>query len=158
MDDLVGGVGSVRPIDPVRVSSSPAGSSTFKSTLEQVLTVSAHAKGRLAERGVHFSAEELPAVAQAVDRAAQAGSKTAAVVTGQAVLVVAPATRTVITALPLNTPEMTMVNRVDTLVFLGRTSNEETRRSGRTEGAPRRGASGSWSLIDAETLGDGNQT
>ena len=135
----------------------------FKSQLEEVLTVSSHAKTRLKERGIQFGAQELSSVSQAVDKARQAGSKTAAVVTASTVLVVSPATRTVITALPLNQEgqSLTMINRVDTLVFAGRTSTststsmEETQRSGRTEGAQANVAGGHWSLLSADNLSAG---
>ena len=154
------------------VSSSPVSSVAgrgidqgFRSQLEEVLTVSSHAKTRLKERGIQFGAQELSSVSQAVDKARQAGSKTAAVVTGSTVLVVSPATRTVITALPLNQEgqSLTMINRVDTLVFTGRTSTststsistQGTQRSGRTEGAQPKVARGHWSLLSAENLSDG---
>ncbi len=137
----------------------------FKSQLEEVLTVSSHAKTRLKERGIQFGAQELSSVSRAVDKARQAGSKTAAVVTASTVLVVSPATRTVITALPLNQEgqSLTMINRVDTLVFAGRTSTstststsmEETQRSGRTEGAQAKVAGGHWSLLSADNLSAG---
>lgn len=130
------------------------GPSPFQSQLDQVLTVSAHAKARLAERGVHLAPESAKAVAQAVDMAKAAGSKTAAVVTEGAVLVVSPPTGTVITAMTTDGSPMTMVNRIDTVVFVGRTSREETPRSGRIEGAP--STVGHWSLLDAQTIAAGS--
>jgi len=155
MDEPLGAIGAIGSVQPALVAKKPAPSS-FKSALEQVLTVSTHAQDRLAERGFQFAAGELPGVSRAVDAAAKAGSKTAAVVTNHGILVVSPANRTVITALALNTGEMTMVNRVDTLVFVGRTSDEETPRSGRIEGAQHSSVGGHWSLVDAPSL-DGGQ-
>lgn len=75
-------------------------------------------------------------VEAATARARAAGSKTAAIVTASAVYVVAPPSGVIITALPVAGPdgEGLMVNRIDTVVWVGRTQTE-TPGSGRTEGA-----------------------
>ena len=151
MDERIAGIGGAPRATGVSPPPRPA-ASPFQDALAGVLKVSSHAQDRIQARGFQFRPEELQAVADAMDAAAKAGSKTAAVVTEQAVLVVSPKNRTVITAIALNLQQpMTLVNRIDTLVFLGRTSTEETQRSRPTEGAPT--PVGHWSLLDSNTVG-----
>lgn len=126
----------------------------FGRTLADVLKISQHAEQRLRQRGLAVGAEELEGLSQAVAAADRAGSKMAAVVTGETVLVVSPPNRTLVTAVGIQSDRMTLINRVDTLVFVGRTSKaapapEGTSSPRRTEGAL---PAGHWSLWDHATL------
>lgn len=149
----VGPVPADAPSAPSRRPYAPA--SGFEKALAGVLKVSQHAEKRLRERNLKLGAEDMKGLSEAVAAAGRAGSKMAAVVAGGTVLVVSPQNRTVVTALGIS-DQMTMINRVDTLVFVGRTSRaeaaqEETASPGRTEGAL---PAGHWSLWDQSTLSE----
>lgn len=136
----------VNRIGPAGLPAAPSGGATapkpssggFADALQRAVRLSSHAGQRLAERGIVLSEGELQQVAQAIERARQAGSKEAVVVTDRAALVVAPHQGVVITAMPLDAANEQagglMINRIDTVVWVGRT-NRETPGSGRTEGA-----------------------
>ncbi len=82
------------------------------------LTFSKHAEQRLFSRGIRFSDETLGKIADAVDRAAEKGSRETMILTDESALVVAVNNRTVITAFDRNNLRDGIVTSIDSAVIL----------------------------------------
>lgn len=128
-------------------------SATFGPVLEKQLTVSRHAEVRLQQRQQHLTPSEWQQLADATEAAGKSGAKQAAIVMPNAIFIVAPPTRTVITAIDRTNQPMQLVSQVDALVLVGRTDklNPEAPSSRPTDG----GSSPvplHWSLINPQEL------
>jgi flagellar operon protein len=81
------------------------------------LTFSRHAQKRLEMRGIQFTPQGLERINQAVDRAAEKGSRDTAVVAGDLALVVNVAKRTVVTVMNRDAMQDSIVTNIDSAVF-----------------------------------------
>ncbi len=113
------GVGSVSP-GPLGPAKPAVPSGAFRAALSDALTWSKHADRRVAERGVALKPEEATRVAGAVSDARQRGVRSLVVVLPDSVMLVAPATNTVVTAMPRGEAERRLFTNVDAVVLLGR--------------------------------------
>lgn len=148
-------VGPVAPRPVTTAVRSPSGnaSSTFGPLLEQQLTVSRHAEARLQQRHQQLTPNEWKQLADATEAAGKSGAKQAAIVMPNAIFIVAPPTRTVITAIDRTNQPMQLVSQVDALVLVGRTDkpNPEAPSSRPTDGGSTTGPL-HWSLINSQEL------
>ncbi len=111
----------VGPIGPPRAPTPPAASAgAFKAALSDALQWSKHADRRVAERAVALGPDEVQRVAGAVRDARQRGVRSLVVVLPESVMLVAPATNTVVTAMPRGEAERRLFTNVDAVVLLGR--------------------------------------
>jgi flagellar operon protein len=116
----------VRPIGPVGPAPAagaprqPASGQAFRAALDQALIWSKHADRRVAERQVVIRPEEARQVAGAVTEARQRGVRSLVVVLGESVMLVAPPTNTVVTAMPRAEADRRLFTNVDAVVLLGR--------------------------------------
>ena len=94
----------------------------LRETLEkgecQDVRFSAHALDRLSSRNVHLTSSDLEQIRNAVDRAAEKGSKEALLLKPDLALVVNVPNRTVITALPGNMMREHVFTKIDSAVLL----------------------------------------
>ncbi len=148
----------IRPIAPGTVRSetrtpSEGKNSGFRPLLEQQLTVSRHAVSRLQQRHQHLTPAEWQQLADATDAAGKSGAKQAAIVMPKGIFIVAPPTRTVITAIDRTNQPMQLVSQVDALVLVGRTdkTNPEAPPSRPTDGGSTQTPM-HWSLINPQEL------
>ncbi len=112
-----------RPVKPVDTRPRPiVERGEFRRELDarvqpQRLTLSRHAMKRLNMRGIEFTPQGLERIEQAVDRAAEKGSKDALVIAGGLALVVSVSNRTVITVMSRDAMQDSVVTNIDSAVF-----------------------------------------
>ena len=111
----------VGPVGPSRGSVPPAvGSGAFRAALSDALQWSKHAEQRAVARAVALKPDEVQRVAGAVSDARRRGVRSLVVVLPESVMLVAPATNTVVTAMPRGDAERRLFTNVDAVVLLGR--------------------------------------
>lgn len=98
--------------------SGPSFSDVLKEAQSAPLRISAHASSRLQERGVQLSSDDLTQIGQAVQQAAQKGSRDTFVLYGETGLVVNVPNRTVVTA--MQSHPGTVVTNIDSVVIVPR--------------------------------------
>lgn len=135
---------SVRSAPATVLPAAPQPAGGFPAALGESVRFSSHAAARIQQRGLTLTAER-PTLSVAMDALSQAGSTKAAIVTTRGTYIVAPQSRTVITALN-DGGGLQLVTNIDALVVMGRTSME-TPHSGPTEGMPSQTAP-HWSLVE----------
>jgi flagellar operon protein len=118
-------VAGAEPGQPVRPGIPPRrASSGFEQAFREAeLTLSKHASQRVQERQVDIKPSERPLVAQAVSLARSKGVKQLAVVLPDSVMVVLPASGTVVTAIGRQEAEQSLrlLTSIDAVVLVGRT-------------------------------------
>lgn len=107
---------------PARPSPAPPEGASFRQVLEgalnQPVKLSGHAQERLAASRRQLSEAELRDLAQAVDRAAQKGSRDALILMRDLALVVSVKNRTVITAVDGDRVRENIFTNIDSAVIL----------------------------------------
>jgi len=118
-------VGGVTPGQPVGAEvPTRRGPSGFEQAFREAeLTLSKHAAARVEERQVEIRPNERPLVARAVSLARSKGVKQLAVVLPDSVMVIAPASGTVVTAIGRQEAEQSLrlLTSIDAVVLVGRT-------------------------------------
>lgn len=105
-----------------RTAGQPTGAG-FQEALDSALRLSKHASQRVHQRDVRLAPTERVAVAKAVQQAKSQGVKSLVVVLPEAVMLVAPQSNTVVTAMGRQQAEseQRMFTQVDAVVLVGRT-------------------------------------
>ena len=111
------GLGATQPAPPRRVADSGAG---FGQALQQAgsgMSFSRHATKRLEQRGLHMDEARLDRLGQAVDRAAEKGSRDSLILLDELALVVSVQHRTVVTAMDETTSKEHVFTNIDSVVI-----------------------------------------
>ena len=120
--ERIGGPGPVNPMAGANpLSAKP---SAFETAFQEAeLRLSHHAKTRVEQRMVDLKPAERKLVAAAVNQAKREGVQKLAVVTPDSVMLVAPASGTVVTAMGRQEAEKTLrlFTSIDAVVLVGRT-------------------------------------
>lgn len=106
-----------------RTAGRPSGSG-FQEALDSALRLSKHASQRVSQRDVYLAPAQRVEVTKAVQQARSQGVKSLVVVLPEAVMLVAPQSNTVVTAMGRQQAESEsrMFTQVDAVVLVGRTS------------------------------------
>lgn len=110
------------PTSPPRAVSSPAASSSFADVLtaavdqQSGVRFSAHARDRMAQRGIAFSEDETARIGRALDAAAAKGGRSSLVILDQCALVASVPNRTVITVAPVQELGEAVFTNIDSAV------------------------------------------
>lgn len=118
----IGPGGQSRPAQPQKPQQPQASPGAFRQLLDsamaQPVKFSGHAQDRLAQSKRTLSESEMTALAQAVDRAAQKGSRDTLVLMKDLALVVSVKNRTVITAVDGDRVKENIFTNIDSAVIL----------------------------------------
>lgn len=115
------------PVGPSKGTEKPKGAEQpgqvrFKDLLEQVsqgeLKFSAHAKERLAKRNIQLSPADLAKIGNAVDKAAQKGSRESLIMMDRLVLVVSVKNKIVVTAVDNMSMKDHVFTNIDSAVII----------------------------------------
>ena len=111
------GLGAAQPAPPRRVADSGPG---FGQALEEAgsgMSFSRHATKRLEQRGLQMDDARLDRLGQAVDRAAEKGSRDSLILLDELALVVSVQHRTVVTAMDETTSKEHVFTNIDSVVI-----------------------------------------
>ncbi len=111
------------PVNSAAVTPQPGAKTSpeFSTVLDQQLKFSRHAAMRMEQRHQSLSPAEWQQLGEATEAARKSGAKQAAIVMPNAIYIVAPPSRTVVTAIDHSEHPMQVISQVDALVLVGRT-------------------------------------
>ncbi len=158
MTASLGPVGPGTGQDALRAAPGPTQeteSQGFGAIWHDTLIFSQHAAARIKSRGIHLDQRQKARLSQAIDAVSNKGSQQAAIIMGTDIFVVAPQSKTVITSLAPGADGMKVITQVDAVVYVSRTSAEQTAAeeassARQTAGTP---AAAHWSLLSLSGSG-----